>query len=150
MKRNKLRHELLFHLKRNKQDVPITWSAFNQSISSINPDLTIVGYMPIVQAPAHEIDTLNTVVQKCMYISDRLDQRHTVLTVDQALYFKLMDLKWSVPEYRERLVPRMVGLHIAMNFMKCIGDHMSGSGLYELWMECELLGPVAAQSRKAL
>lgn len=139
-------NELLFHLKRNKQEVPITWSAFHQSISSINPDLTIVGYMPIVQAPAHEIDTLNTVVQKCMYISDRLGQRHTVLTVDQALYFKLMDLKWSVPEYRERLVPRMGGLHIAMNFLKCIGDHMSGSGLYELWMECELLGPVAAQN----
>jgi hypothetical protein len=61
--------------------------------------------MPIVQASAHEIDTLNKVVQKCMYISDRLGQYHTVLTVDQALYFKLMDLKWSVPEYRERLVP---------------------------------------------
>jgi hypothetical protein len=58
-----------------------------------------------------------------------------ILTVDKALYFKLM----SVPEYRERLVSRMGGLHIAMNFMKWIGDHMSGSGLYELWMECELL-----------
>lgn len=40
----------------------------------------------------------------------------------------------------------MGGLHIAMDFMKCIGDHMSGSGLYELWMECELLGPIAAQN----
>jgi hypothetical protein len=61
-----LAEELLFHLKRNKQEVPITWSAFNQSISSIHPDLTVVDYMPIVQAPAHEIDTLNTVVQKYM------------------------------------------------------------------------------------
>lgn len=43
-------------------------------------------------------------------------------------------------------MPRMGGLHIAMDFMKCIGDHMSGSGLYELWMECELLGPIAAQN----
>ena len=33
-----------------------------------------------------------------------------------------------------------------MNFMKCIGDQMSGSGLYELWMECELLEPVIAQN----
>ena len=40
----------------------------------------------------------------------------------------------------------MGGLHIAMNFMKCIGDHMRGSGLHELWMECELLGPVAAEN----
>lgn len=81
-----------------------------------------------------------------MYISNRLGQRHTVITVDQALYFKLMDLKWPVPEYRDILVPRMGGLHIAMDFMKCIGDHMSGSGLYELWMECELLGPIDAQN----
>jgi hypothetical protein len=55
------------------------------------PHLTIVDYMPIVQAPTREIDTLNTVVQKCMYISDRLGQRLDVLTVDQALYFKLSD-----------------------------------------------------------
>jgi hypothetical protein len=40
----------------------------------------------------------------------------------------------------------MGGLHNVMNCMKCIGDNMSGSGLYELWMECELLGPVAAQN----
>jgi hypothetical protein len=32
-----------------------------------------------------------------------------------------------------------------MNFMKCI-DHMSGSGLYELWMEYELVEPVAAEN----
>jgi hypothetical protein len=70
--------ELLFHLKRNKQEVPITWSAFNQSISSINPRPHYRWLHAIVQAPAHEIDTLNTVVQKCMYISDRLCQRHTV------------------------------------------------------------------------
>lgn len=63
-----------------------------------------------------------------MYISNRLGQLHTVITVDQAPYFKLMDLKWPVPEYRDILVPRMGGLHIAMNFMKCIGDHMGSSG----------------------
>ena len=57
-----------------------------------------------------------------------------------------MNLKWSVPEYRERIVSRMGGLHTAMYFMKCIGDHMRSCGLHELWMECELLEPVAAQN----
>jgi hypothetical protein len=51
--------------------------------------------------------------------------------VDQALYFKLIDLKWSVPRYKDSVFPRLGGLHIAMNFMKCIGDHMNGSGLHE-------------------
>jgi hypothetical protein len=43
-----------------------------------------------------------------------------------------MDLKWAVPEYKENLIPRMGGLHIAMNYLKVIGDHMKGSGLHEI------------------
>ena len=37
--------------------------------------------MPIIQAPAHEIDTLNTIVKRCMYISEQLGQTYTVSTV---------------------------------------------------------------------
>jgi hypothetical protein len=55
----------------------------------------------IILAPAHEMDTLNTVVKKCIAISSHFGQEHTVLTVDQALYCKLMELKWSVEEYRD-------------------------------------------------
>lgn len=44
------------------------WSAFNQSISMQNPQTTTVGYKPIIQAPAHELDTFNTVVRRGMYI----------------------------------------------------------------------------------
>lgn len=109
-----------------------TWSAFNQALSKCDPDLTTVGYMPLIQAPAHDFDTLNTVVQRCMHISEKLGKKYTVITVDQALYFKLMDLKWSVPRYKDSVFPRLGGLHIAMNFMKCIGDHMNGSGLHEI------------------
>ena len=100
--------------------------------------------MPIIQAPAHEIDTLNTVVQRCMYIAEKLNQPYTVITVDQALYFKLMYLKWSTTAYPEKLIPRMGGLHIAMNFQKAIGDHMKCSELRDLWIESNLLGPVAS------
>jgi hypothetical protein len=36
-----------------------------------------------------------------MHISEKLGKKYTAITVDQALYFKLMDLKWSVPRYKE-------------------------------------------------
>jgi hypothetical protein len=38
----------------------------------------------------------------------------------------------------------MGGLHIAMNFQKAIGQHMSGCGIEELWIESGHLaeGPV--------
>jgi hypothetical protein len=32
-----------------------------------------------------DFDTLNTVVQRCMHISEKLGQKYTVITVDQAL-----------------------------------------------------------------
>ena len=54
-----------------------------------------------------------------------------------------MDLMWSVPRYKDSVFLRLGGLHIAMHFMKCIGDHMNGSGLHEIWVESDLLGPIA-------
>ena len=72
---------------------------------------------------------------------------HSSISVDQALYFKLIDLKWSVPRYKDSVFPRLGGLHIAMNFMKCIGDHMNGSGLHEIWVESDLLGPIATEQK---
>jgi hypothetical protein len=46
--------------------------AFQPGLSKCDPDLTTVGYMPLIQAPAHHLDTINTVVQRCMHISEKL------------------------------------------------------------------------------
>ena len=54
-----------------------------------------------------------------------------------------MDLKWCVDDYREKLIVRMGGLHIAMNFLKTIGDNMEGSRIDSIWVESGLLGPNA-------
>ena len=108
-------------------------------------ETTKVGYMPILQAPAHEFDALNAVVKRCMHVSSVLGQRYTVITVDQALYCKLVELKWIVPEYQEKLVVLLGGLHISMCFLKAIGNHMNGSGLAETWVESALLEPNATE-----
>ena len=96
--------------------------------------------MPLIQAPAHEFDTLNTVVQRCMYIADHNGQFYVVIHVYQALYYKLMELKWIIAQYRERLIVGLVGLHISMVYLLVIGNHMKGSGLIELWVEAGILG----------
>ncbi len=102
--------------------------------------ITTVGYMPIIQAPAHELDTLNTIVRRCMYISSQLEQEYTVLTVDQASYFKLMDLKWNVADYKDKLIPRLGRLHISMNFLKVIGQHVKDCGIAEAWLDAGISG----------
>ena len=68
-------------------------SSFNQQASTINPEQTSVGYLLIKQAPAHELDKLNT----ChVSVAESLRQEHVVWSVDKALYLKLMELMWSV------------------------------------------------------
>ena len=75
-----------------------------------------------------------------------MDQQHIVLTVDEALYLKLVELKWLVEEYRDMLIPCLSGLHISMNYLGVIGRHVSHSGLNELWVECDILGANDAQN----
>ena len=82
-----------------------------------------------------------------MHLSNAMGQQHTVITVDQALYCKLMQLKWSYPAYQDTLIPRLGGLHIQMTFEKVIGQHMKDSGLLDTWVseECDILGPGVAE-----
>ena len=121
------------------------WTSFNQNHSTINQTETSIGHMPITLAPAHEFDALNTVIRRCMFVAERFGQAYTIITVDQALYCKLMKMKWRFPEFNEKLIVRLGGLHISMSFLKVIGKHMSGSGLYETWIESGLLGEGAAE-----
>ena len=75
--------DMAFVVLRQDKNIRPSWTTFNQSLSKDNHAIITVGYMPIIQAPAHELDTINTVVQRCMYISSQLGQPYTVLTVYQ-------------------------------------------------------------------
>ena len=39
---------------------------------------------------------LNTVIKGVLHVAKSMEQQHVVLTVDEALYQKLLELKWSV------------------------------------------------------
>lgn len=79
--------DLAFHILSCNDVIKSSWTTFNKSISPTKqaPNVTKVGYMPILQAPAYEFDTLNAVVKRCMLVSSKLGQSYTVITVDQAL-----------------------------------------------------------------
>ena len=46
--------------------------------------------------------------------------------------------------YQDRIILKMGGLHIALNFQKAIGQQMQGSGLSEVWTESGVVGEGAA------
>ena len=136
--------DLAFFLRRQDPEINLR-GLQSVLVSSEEREQTAVGYLPIILAPVHEFDTSNTVVNRCMAISSRFGQEHTVITVDQALYYRLVELKWSLPQYQHKLIPRLGGLHVSMNFLKAIGDHVNGSGLDVVWGEMGLLGPGAVE-----
>ncbi|KAK3926298.1 Variant surface glycoprotein ILTAT 1.24 [Frankliniella fusca] len=111
------------------------WTAYYKATSFNNTDITSSGYLPMILDPAHEFHTLHTVLQRAISLADHLDQKFVIVTSDQQVYCRLLELKWSSEHYRERIILRMGGLHLSLNFLKAIGKHMSGSGLEELWVE---------------
>jgi len=74
-----------------------------------------------------------TVVLKCKHTANKLGQHHA-LTVDAALFCKLMELKWAKP-YQEFLIVRLEGLHTALKFIEVIGKYVQFSRLREAWVE---------------
>ena len=82
--------DMAFTMTRSSQEPMPSWTSFNQKVSTVNPEQTSVGYLPIIQAPAHDIDTLNTVVRRALHVAQLMEQEHLVLTVDEGLYRNIL------------------------------------------------------------
>jgi len=74
---------MAFVIKRqNGEEFKEGWTSFNQTESEVSPEVTSIGYMPLILALAHKLDTLNTVVLQCRHVAQKLEQHHVVVTVD--------------------------------------------------------------------
>ena len=78
------------------------------------------------------------------YLADALQNQYGMVIVDQALFCKAMELKWTVPEFRRRLIFRLGGFHTDTTYQNTIGDHMHDSGLKEMWVKAKVIGPLKA------
>lgn len=140
-----LKKDLIWLLCRLKEQIPEIqnipgWSGFNQLLESQKRELTVVGPLPIINAPAHDYDTLWTMIVRCLAMSKLLQGKFTVITMDEALYCKAKMLQWSnVPACRN-LVLMLGGFHTQMSFTKAIGKFVESSGLKEIWIESEVYG----------
>ena len=124
-----------------EQHIP-AWTGFNQALDEKGKDVpvTIIGHLPIINAPAHDYDVLWTVMGKCMAITEKLGQDFCVLTLDEQLYSKAKLLQWFKKEECEKMILMLGGFHTQMNFAKIIGKHMADSGLKEIWTDSSLFG----------
>jgi hypothetical protein len=127
------------------QHIP-AWSGFNQKVSKNDSPQTEVGPLPIINAPAHDFDTIWTVVKKCEAMTKQLHGIHTVITFDEALYSKAKLLQWEKAEECKDFVIMLGGFHAQMNFSKVIGQFMQASGLSDIWIESGVFGANTADN----
>ena len=65
-------NDLAFNMLRHHPEIRSVWTELNHSLSQNEQKVTTIEYKPIIRAPLHECDTLDTVVKRCMYISTTL------------------------------------------------------------------------------
>ena len=130
-----------YHSHKPHQSTP-GWTPFNQVISKNTSPKTTVGFIPIIPAPAHEMDTIMTFIIRCQKIAEKLENPYTVITLDQALYFRAMELVQHNRQQFRNVILRLGGFHAAMVHMAVIGQHFADSGLKDLWVESGLFTEV--------
>lgn len=116
------------------------WSGFHKLIFENNSHITTYRYLPLLPHVSSEYDTVWTVIIKCNQIAAKLHNAHTVITFDQAIYYKAKELQWHKPADTNNLIVRLGGFHITMNFLKIIGQFVANSGICDVWLESGLYG----------
>ena len=120
------------------------WSAFNGRISTVSPPVTSVGYCPMINASSAEYSTIYTVMKDAQKMMASLQQKHSVITFDLAIYSKAKEIQWRQHEEFKDTILRLGGFHIALNYLAVIGKMFQDSGLHDIMVESEIYGSHAA------
>ena len=84
------------------------WSGFNEATGHSNrPVPTRVGYFPLIPKPPTNTAAVCEVIQCAIHLARSLGQEHCILTGDQAVYAKAVDIRWHKKEEYPELVLRI-------------------------------------------
>ena len=116
------------------------WSAYHSLGNEALP-LTRVGAPPLLAHPAHEWNTLLTVLMRAQDISTAVvgDDRKTVISLAMGVYLPAKKLQMARKDLNH-LVLRPGELHIVMAMLKTIGAYIESGGINLCWQEAELYG----------
>ena len=123
-------------------DIPV-WSGYNSTISSPMP-LTRVGNPPLIAAPAHEWQTLLTILMQAQNITTTVVGQNRRTSISRAL-----DMGLCQPAKELQMTCQDLGhiilhpgeLHIVMAQLRTISAFIEDSGLDMCWVESDLYGP---------
>ncbi|KAK3746101.1 hypothetical protein QZH41_015518, partial [Actinostola sp. cb2023] len=119
----------------DQAQVPV-WSGYNSLVNEALP-VTRVGAPPLLAYPAHEWNTLLTVLMQAQDISTKVvgTGKKTVISLDMGLYLPAKKLQMARNDLNH-LILHPGELHIVVAMLRTIGAYIESSGI-----ESELYGP---------
>ena len=124
-----------------------TWSGYNSSVCEDSRSLTKVYTLPLISAPAHEWQTLLTVLKQAQHITAEVvrPNRKTVITLDMDLYMRAIKIPSLHPEYGGKWILRIGEFHTVLCVLRTIGLAIENSGLDDTWVEAGLYSPATTR-----
>ena len=122
-----------------------SWAAYH---SCVSPQMkkTRIDSAPLIAAPAHEWQTLLTILMQAQHITTKMVGvgHKTVVSLDLGLYKPTKQLQMSRSDL-DHLLLRPGELHIVMAQLRCIGAYVEGSGIDASWVESGVYGSVTVK-----
>ena len=131
----------LCHCKTNSNyatSIPL-WSTYNSLTSNDDRPLTQVHMMPLINAPAHEWNTLMTILKQAYHITQSVNNNQkTIITFDMQLYEKVIKMQMLKKPDLDNFIFRVGELHVVINALRALGTSIENSGLEDTWVEADL------------
>ena len=116
----------------------VSWNAFCEMIESTVNEKTTIAYGPLFPQSPTNPDVVQASLDYFMSLTQRLNQRSTIVTCDQAIYDIVKGITKKHPIKYKSLVVRLGGFHIIENFLGAVGHFMKGSGIEEILADSEV------------
>lgn len=106
------------------------WTGFNTILCGDKiPDVSRVGYLPVIDASPTEYSTINTILTRSKEIADKLELKYAVLVFDEAVYAKIQHVRWKEKTFFNRFVVRLGEFHTIMSYLSAMSKIFEDGGL---------------------
>jgi hypothetical protein len=123
-----------------EEEVPLpSWSGFFTQLTTLVPDKSRIGYLPIIDGSPTDLGVVNAVLSQSIDIADKLNQNSIVVVMDEAVYAKAQLIRWTDDVFQNRLVLRLGEFHVIMCFLGIIGKRFQDGGLRDILIESNIV-----------
>ena len=122
-----------------------SWTGFNSLVTSVDLPITTVRYLPFLNSPPSDLDTIYSMLLRLVKIAAKVGQSHIMVTADMAIYSKAQQILWAKPPKLDgKVTMRIGGMHMTMALMASLGNLYGAGGLLSILADSTLFSEATA------